>query len=256
MYSLDLKGKVVFIAGGAGDIGSFIVDSFVQQGCRTIIGDIDLDQAKGLAAQYPNDLASACFLDVTAEEKVQEAANFVEANFGKLDVLVNVTGILCRKSFFETRKEDFDKSFAINVTGMFLVSKAMVDLMKRQNGGAIVNISSLNGKLAIENRIVYGATKAAVNLLTQSMALELAPFQITVNAVAPGVVDSRMARVRLNTPQLREEFSRFNPLNRLATPQDVADCVLFLSSPYARYITGEIILVDGGITARQALPRS
>jgi NAD(P)-dependent dehydrogenase (short-subunit alcohol dehydrogenase family) len=88
------------------------------------------------------------------------------------------------------------------------------------------------------------------------MALELAPYNITVNAVAPGVVDSKMARVRLNTPQRREEFARFIPLNRLATPQDVADCVLFLSSPYARYITGEIILVDGGITARQALPRS
>ena len=92
-------------------------------------------------------------------------------------------------------------------------------------------------------------------MLTQSMALELAPFNITVNAVAPGIVDSRMARVRLNTAELRQKFASFIPLNRLAKPQDVADCVLFLSSPCARYITGEIILVDGGITARQALPR-
>ena len=187
MYSLDLKGKVVFIAGGAGDIGSFIVDSFVQQGCRTIVGDIDLNQAKELAAKYPNGLASACFLDVTVEEKVREAAKFVETNFGRLDVLVNVTGILCRKSFFEARKEDFDRSFAINVSGMFLVSQAMVDLMKKQNSGAIVNISSLNGKLAIENRMVYGATKAAVNMLTQSMALELAPLNITEMQSLPGL---------------------------------------------------------------------
>jgi NAD(P)-dependent dehydrogenase (short-subunit alcohol dehydrogenase family) len=256
MYSLGLKGKVIFVAGGAGDIGSSIVDSFVQQGCRTIIGDMDLNQAKESAAKYPNGLASACFLDVTIENTINEAAAYVEQNFGRLDVLVNVTGVLCRKSFWDTRKEDFDHSLAINVTGMFLVSKAMAGLMKQQKTGAIVNISSLNAKLAIENRIVYGATKAAVNMLTQSMALELAPFNITVNAVAPGVVDSRMARVRLNTAELRQKFASFIPLNRLAKPQDVADCVLFLSSPCARYITGEIILVDGGITARQALPRS
>jgi NAD(P)-dependent dehydrogenase (short-subunit alcohol dehydrogenase family) len=92
-------------------------------------------------------------------------------------------------------------------------------------------------RLASENRIVYGSTKSAVNMLTQSMALELAPFHITVNAVAPGVVDSRMCRVRLNTPELRKEFAGAIPLNRLATPQDVADCVLFLSSPYANYIS-------------------
>jgi NAD(P)-dependent dehydrogenase (short-subunit alcohol dehydrogenase family) len=255
MYSLDLKGKVIFVAGGAGDIGSSIVDSFVQQGCRTIIGDMDLNQAEELAAKYPNGLASACFLDVTIENTINEAAAYVEQNFGRLDVLVNVTGVLCRKSFWDTRKEDFDHSLAINVTGMFLVSKAMAGLMKQQKTGAIVNISSLNAKLAIENRIVYGATKAAVNMLTQSMALELAPFHITVNAVAPGVVDSKMARVRLNTAELRQKFASFIPLNRLAKPQDIADSVLFLSSPWARYITGEIILVDGGITARQALPR-
>jgi len=253
--SLGLEDTKVFVAGGAGDIGSAIVDSFVKQKSRVIIGDIDLKQAQALAAQYPSGQVSACFLDVTQEEAVREAARFVEKSFGALNVLVNVTGILCRKSFFESRKEDFDQSFAINVTGMFLVSRALVELMKKQKGGAIVNISSLNGKLAIENRLVYGASKAAVNLLTQSMALELAPFQITVNAVAPGVVDSRMARVRLHTPQLREDFARSIPLNRLATPQDVADCVLFLSSPLARYITGEIVLVDGGITARQSLPR-
>jgi 3-oxoacyl-[acyl-carrier protein] reductase len=255
MYNLDLKGKIVFVSGGAGDIGSYIVDAFAKQGCRTIIGDIDLQQAKELGSKYPGGMVDSCFLDVTGEQSVSEAARYVIQNYGTLDVVVNVAGILCRKPFFETGKEDFDRSFAINVTGMFLVSKAMVELMKEKKEGAIVNISSICGKLAIENRMVYGATKAAVNLVTQSMALELAPHNITVNAVAPGVVDSKMARVRLRTPELRQKFAASIPLNRLASPQDVADCVLFLSSPYARYITGEILLVDGGITVRQALPR-
>lgn len=254
MLCLDLKGKIVFISGGGGDIGSQIVDSFVKQGCRTIIGDIDEKSGRNLASKYPEGQVSVCVLDVTSEESVKEAGKFVENHFNHLDILVNVAGILCRKALFETTKEDFEKSFAVNVTGMFLVSKVMAEIMKKRESGTIVNISSLNDKLAIENRIVYGSTKSAVNMLTQSMALELAPFHITVNAVAPGVVDSRMCRVRLNTPELRKEFAGAIPLNRLATPQDVADCVLFLSSPYASYITGEIILVDGGITARQSLP--
>jgi len=254
MLCLALKGKIVFVSGGAGDIGSHIVDSFVKQGCKTIIGDMDEKKGKDLASKYPDGQVSICSLDVTSEESVKEAGKFVETHYNNLDVVVNVAGILCRKAFFETSKEDFDKSFAVNVTGMFLVSKVMSEIMKRRKSGTIVNISSLNGRAAIENRIVYGATKSAVNMLTQSMALELAPFNITVNAVAPGVVDSNMCRVRLNTPELRQEFASVIPLKRLATPQDVADCVLFLSSPYASYITGEIILVDGGIIARQSLP--
>lgn len=254
MLCLDLKDKIVFVSGGAGDIGSHIVDSFVKQGCKTIIGDMDENKGKALASKYPDGQVSVCHLDVTSEESVKYAGKFVEQNYINLDVVVNAAGILCRKSFFEASKEDFEKSFAVNVTGMFLLSKVMAGIMKKQKSGTIVNISSMNGKLAIENRIVYGATKSAVNMLTQSMALELAPFNITVNAVAPGVVDSNMSRVRLNTLELRQEFATAIPLNRLATPQDVADCVLFLSSPYASYISGEIILVDGGITARQSLP--
>lgn len=252
---LGIKDKVVFVSGGAGDIGSCIVNSFVQQGCKVIIGDMDMIKARKLASGYPNNQVAACFLDVTSEESVRQAVDFVKNNFGKLNVLVNTAGILCRKSFFDATKEDFDKSFAVNVTGLFLLSQGMVSLMKEQGSGAIINISSINGKLAIENRIVYGPTKGAVNLLTQSMALELAPYNITVNAVAPGIVDSKMARVRLNTHELRKQYASAIPLNRLSTPEDVANCVVFLSSPYANYISGEIILVDGGLTARQALPK-
>ena len=113
----------------------------------------------------------------------------------------------------------------------------------------------MNSKLAIENRVVYGATKAAVNLLTQSLAIELAPYNINVNAVAPGLVDSKMARVRLNTPELLQQYGTNVPLNRLASVQDVANCVLFLSSPCASYISGDIVVVDEELTSRMALPR-
>jgi NAD(P)-dependent dehydrogenase (short-subunit alcohol dehydrogenase family) len=252
---LNIRDKVVFIAGGAGDIGESIVEAFVQQYSKVIIGDLDEKKAKEIAKGSGELEVSACRLDVTSEESIKKAVDFVKRKYGKIDVLVNVVGVLCRKSFFQTTKQDFEESFAINVTGMFLVSREIAELMRLHQGGSIINISSLNGKLATENRIVYGATKAAVNLLTKSMALELGPFGINVNAVAPGVVDSKMARVRLNTPELVKQYENSIPLNRLAVPTDVAHCVVFLASPYAKYISGEIILVDGALTTRMSIPK-
>ena len=252
---LNIRDKVVFIAGGAGDIGESIVEAFAQQYSKVIIGDLNEKKAKEIAKGYGELKVSACRLDVTSEESIKKAIDIVEREYGKIDVLVNVVGVLCRKSFFQTTKQDFEESFAINVTGMFLVSREIAELMRLHQGGSIINISSLNGKLATENRIVYGATKAAVNLLTKSMALELGPFGINVNAVAPGVVDSKMARVRLNTPELVKQYENSIPLNRLAVPTDVAHCVVFLASPYAKYISGEIILVDGALTTRMSIPK-
>jgi NAD(P)-dependent dehydrogenase (short-subunit alcohol dehydrogenase family) len=131
----------------------------------------------------------------------------------------------------------------------------MIDLLIKSPHGSIINISSLNGSAAAENRVVYGATKAALNMVSKSMALELGELGVTVNSVAPGVVDSRMCRVRLDTEEKVSAFAHYIPLGRLTQPSDVCGSVLFLSSPYARGITGAVLLVDGGIIARQALPR-
>ena len=221
-----------------------------------IIGDLNEKKARELAKGSGELKVSACKLDVTSEESIKKAVDFVKRKYGKIDVLVNVVGILCRKSFFQTTKQDFEESFSTNVTGMFLVSREIAGLMRANQGGSIINISSMNGKLAAENRLLYGTTKAAVNLLTKSMALELGPFGINVNAVAPGIVDSKMARVRLNTPELLKKYENSIPLNRLADPTDVAHCVIFLASPYAKYISGEIILVDGALCTRMSLPKN
>jgi NAD(P)-dependent dehydrogenase (short-subunit alcohol dehydrogenase family) len=254
-WDLAIQDKVIFVAGAAGDIGESIVQTFAQQRSKVVIGDIDDEQAKQIVRRYPESEVTAIRLDVTNEVSIDRAVGFVKQNYGRIDVLVNVAGIICRKSFFETTKKDFDEIFNVNVTGMFLVSREFARMMKERQDGSIINISSLNAKLAIENRVAYASSKAAVNLMTKSMALELAPFGINVNAVAPGVVDSRMARVRLNTPELREEYAESIPLKRLGLPSDVAYCVAFLASPYAKYISGEIILVDGALTARMSLPR-
>jgi len=253
--SFDIEKRIVLVSGGAGDIGSAIVGGFVREGCRVIIGDVNLDAAQQLKDTFPSGDVSVLQIDITNEDSVAAAAKAVEETYGHLDALVNVAGILCRKSVLETEKKDFETSMAINVIGTFMLSKAMIPLLQKSDGGAIINISSLNGSAAAENRVVYGATKAALDMVSKSMALELGSCGITVNSIAPGVVDSKMCRVRLNTEEKVQAFCHYIPLERLTTPTDVSGCALFLASPYARGITGTVMLVDGGIIARQALPR-
>ena len=253
--NLNLAGKVVFITGGAGDIGGTIVRAFAAQQAKIIIADLNLERAEELAAELKPADVYACQMDVTSEDDIKAAVAFALKQFGRIDVLTNVAGILCRKPFFETTLEDIEGSFGVNVKGLFLVSREVGRVMQDQRQGAIVNISSMNSKMAVECRSVYGATKAAVNALTQAMAVELAPFNITVNAVAPGIVDSKMARVRLNTPELVKKFTDCIPLGKMTLPEDVANGVLFLSSPLAKNISGQIVTMDGGLTVRMGLPK-
>jgi NAD(P)-dependent dehydrogenase (short-subunit alcohol dehydrogenase family) len=181
-----------------------IVRAFARQNAKVVIADLNLDRAQEIAKGIEESDVLACLLDTTSEDSIKNAVDFAIKGYGTIDVLVNVAGLLCRKPFFETTKQDFEESFSVNVKGMFLVSREVSEIMRDNRSGSIINISSINGNLAVENRVVYGVTKSAVNILAKSMALKLAPFGISVNAVAPGVVDSKMARVRLNTPELRK----------------------------------------------------
>lgn len=255
----DLTGRVVFVSGGAGDIGSAIVRGFAAEGCHILVGDIDPDAAAKLAAEigaeHPSAHLEAHTLDVTDNASIQTAVTHCHRLFGRLDVLVNVAGVLNRKSVFEIEKADFEQSLSVNVMGAFFLSQAAARIMREQGEGRIINISSLNGTAAAENRAVYGASKAALDMLTRSLAVELGAFGITVNSVAPGVVDSKMSRVRLNNPDIINTFTKYIPLGRLVLPEDVCGSVLFLASSYAACISGDILLVDGGIIARQALPK-
>ena len=254
--AMNIENHVVIVSGGGGDIGSTIVKGFVEEKCRIVLCDVNIDAANAVKERFPEAEIETCKVDITNEVSVAELADNVMKKYGHIDSLLNVAGILCRKSVFETEKSDFEKSMAVNVYGAFLLAKAFIPHLKASpTGGSIINISSLNGSAAAENRVVYGATKAALDMVSKSLALELGEFGITVNSIAPGVVDSKMCRVRLNTEEKVHAFERYIPLNRLTTPEDVAGTCLFLASPLARGITGAVILVDGGIIARQALPR-
>lgn len=253
--AFELHDKVVLISGGAGDIGQHIVASFAKEKCRVILADSNYEMAQKVSDELSDYNVVPLQTDITNTTSISSAVAFVKEKYSYLDCLVNVAGILCRKSIFDTQIEDFELSMSVNVIGAFLLSREMVPLIRKSTSGSIINISSLNGSAAAENRVVYGATKAALNMVTKSMALELGEYGITVNAVAPGVVDSKMCRVRLNTDEKIKAFCHYIPLQRLTTPEDVSGSVLFLASPYSRGITGEILLVDGGVIARQALPR-
>ncbi len=252
--NFNIQNKVVLISGGAGDIGEVIVRNFAAQDTRVVIADQDLKRAEKIAESLAPTDVSVCRMDVTSEEDIRKAVEFTVERHGRIDVLVNVAGLLCRKSFFDTTKQDIETLFAVNFTGLFLMSREVGKVMCSQKQGTIINISSMNSKLAVEDRSLYGASKAAINSLTQSMALELAPHGVSVNAVAPGIVDSKMARVRLNTPELVKKYTDCIPLRQMTLPEDVAHSVVFLASPFAKNICGEVLTIDGGLTVRMSLP--
>ena len=175
--SLDLgiEDKVAFIQGGAGDIGEVIVGAFARQNAKVVIADLNVDRAQEIAKGIEESDVSACLLDTTSEDSIKNAVDFAIKNYGTIDVLVNVAGLLCRKPFFETTKQDFEESLSVNVTGMFLVSREVSEIMRDNRSGSIINISSINGKLAVENRVVFWYTKKAGYIRTKKKAHERAP---------------------------------------------------------------------------------
>ena len=252
--NFNIENKVVLLSGGAGDIGEVIVRNFANQDSRVVIADLDLERAEIIAESLAPADVSACRMDLTHESDIRTAVAYTVGRHGRIDVLVNAAGLLCRKSFFDTTKKDIETLLAVNFTGLFLLSREVGKVMCSQKQGTIINISSMNSKLAVEDRSLYGPSKAAINALTQAMALELAPHGVSVNAVAPGIVDSKMARVRLNTPELVKKYTDCIPLRQMTLPEDIAHSVLFLASPFARNICGEVLTIDGGLTARMSLP--
>src|SRR6201999_570537 len=172
----------------------------------------------------------------------------IAERFGRLDALVNNAGIAIFKPLLETTHDDWNRVLAVNLTGPFLCTKAAVPLMQRHGGGAIVNITSISGLRASTLRSAYGTSKAGLAHLTKQLAVELASCGIRVNGVAPGPVDTAMAKA-VHTPEIRADYHDAIPLNRYGLEEELAEAVFFLCSDRASYITGQILAVDGGFDA-------
>ena len=261
---MQMDDKVAMVTGGASGLGRGIAMVLAQRGADVALADANIDGAKEVAQELTQlgRKARAYKVDVTSSAQLQETVAALLADFGRLDVLVNAAGVIAAAGFENTttsREEDWDLTYAVNVKGTVLASRAVAEHMKERGSGKIVNISSHGGRDGAGGG-AYGASKAAVIHLTQSFALELAPHNVNVNVVCPGTIWTPMweriaERFRRNDPtkshkttrQIFEENIRDRcPLKREQTPEDIGKTVAFFASDDAINITGQSLNVNGG----------
>jgi 3-oxoacyl-[acyl-carrier protein] reductase len=244
---MRLKGKTALVTGAASGIGKCIAETYAREGARVTLADIELDAVKAVARAIGNN-AIAMRCDVTKKADFAAAVAETLAAFGALDILVNNAGTThINKPMLEIGEDEIDRTFAVNVKGVFLGCQAVVPQFRKQGGGVIINIGSTAGLRPRPGISAYAASKGAVHTLTQGLAAELAPDHIRVCAIAPVATETPLLPSFLGpTPGMREKFISTIPFGRLATVEDIAAAALFLASRDAEFMTGNIVEVDGG----------
>ncbi|MBR0874131.1 SDR family oxidoreductase [Bradyrhizobium tropiciagri] len=241
--------KVALVTGAARGIGLAAAKRFLAEGWRVALLDIEGElQARAVAALNRPDDTLALTCDVADAGAVAAAVASVSRRFGRLDALVNNAGVAVFTPVLETSDADWSRIMAVNLTGPFLCTKAAAPVMREHGGGAIVNITSISAVRASTLRSAYGTSKAGLAHLTKQLAVELASLGIRVNAVAPGPVETAMAK-SVHTAEIRADYHDAIPLNRYGLEEELADAIFFLCSERASYITGQILAVDGGFDA-------
>jgi 3-oxoacyl-[acyl-carrier protein] reductase len=244
---MRLKGKVALVTGSAQGIGREIALTFARAGAGVVISDINLEKAK-LTSREIEALgveSLALELNVVSPQSVEEALNKTLDKFRKVDILVNNAGITKDGLLMRMSEQDWDAVIDVNLKGAFNCIKAVSRVMLKQKSGRIINIASIIGIIGNAGQANYSASKAGIIALTKTAAKELASRNINVNAVAPGFIQTEMTA---GLPEeLKSKMLANIPLNKLGLPADVANACLFLASDEAGYITGQVIVVDGGM---------
>lgn len=244
---MDLKDKVAIVTGAGKGIGRAIAITLAREGANVTVNDIDMEMAQNVAQEIKNmgRHALAIQADISMTKEVNQMVELTMKEFGRIDILVNNASIIKRGTTEELREEDWDKVIKVNLKGTFNCMKAVVGIMKGQRYGKIVNISSIVGKIGdLASAPCYGASKAGIACLGKSLARELAPYNINVNVVAPHAIETDMSRQW--SKEKRESIIAGIPLGRMGEPEDVAEAVAFLVSDKAKFITGEVLDVNGG----------
>lgn len=258
---MRLKEKVAIVTGAGSGIGAETALEFGREGSRVCCADRDLRGAKATAEKINNeagaDNAMAAKVDVTQGAEVESAVQQVHQQWGKIDILANIAGILYMKDFLDHTEEIWDATMAVNVKGSFLCTKAVVPYMKEQKFGKIINTGSIFGHNGVSGCLAYGVSKMAIHGFTRMLAVELAPYNIRVNAVAPGNIVTP-----INIP-LYESMSptgdveegkrilaeKLYPIGRLGDVLDIARGIVYLASDESDFVTGHILFIDGGYSA-------
>jgi NAD(P)-dependent dehydrogenase (short-subunit alcohol dehydrogenase family) len=259
----DLTGKVALVAGGAGYLGTPVCEKLAGQGARVVIADINSDRAAkaaaGIAASVPGSRVSAAVMDIAKEESIKEAVAGTVKQFGRLDIMVNATAAAAGKLVEELNAEEFDRALHANLTGSFLLARESADCMK--NGGSIVMYSSMYGRVAPDPRIYippmkpnpveYGVAKGGLDQMIRYLAVHWGPKNIRVNGICPGPFPNLSKPDYAKDPEIAgfvERLAQRVPLGRVGRPGETAGAVVFLASDESSFITGHIIVVDGGWT--------
>jgi 3-oxoacyl-[acyl-carrier protein] reductase len=248
---MRLQGKTALVTGGASGFGAEIAATFAREGAKVVILDLNGEGAISVAERI-GDAARAVAGDVTRAEDIARAVAAATELGGRLDIVVNNAGWTHRnKPMLEVSEDEFDRIYAINVKSIFLMSRAVIPLMRQAGGGVIINIGSTAGIRPRPGLTWYNSSKGAVNLLSRSMAVELAPDKIRVNCVAPVIGETGLLEQFMgvpDTPENRAKFIATIPWGRMSTPRDIANACLFLASDEADLVTGVVLEVDGGRT--------
>jgi len=241
--------KVALVTGAARGIGFAVTKRFLADGWRVALLDMDDDglrDAMATLAAPADTMALHCDVADAASDAGDIAA--IGARFGRLDAVVNNAGVAVFKPLMETSHAEWQRVIDVNLTGPFKLIQAAVPMLRDSGGGAIVNITSISSLRASTLRVAYGSSKAGLAHLTKQCAVELASLGIRVNGVAPGPVDTAMAKA-VHSPEIRADYRDAIPLARYGLEDEVADAIFFLCSDQASYITGQILAVDGGFDA-------
>jgi NAD(P)-dependent dehydrogenase (short-subunit alcohol dehydrogenase family) len=246
---MRLSGKVAIITGGGSGIGKAIAQAFVREGAKVVIAGRDSKRLDRAATEIGADCL-AVSADVSNVANVENLVSATINRFKKINILVNNAAVLLPGTAESISEESFDQTFAINVKGLWLLSRAVLPYMRAAGGGSIANIASVLSMVGARNRVAYSASKGAVMAMTKAMALDHAAENIRVNCIAPGIVETEMVARFSTDENARKQRVALHPMGRFGQPQEVASAAVFLASDESGWTTGSVVTIDGGYSAQ------